>query len=113
MLSAVFEMLLTLLAAVGFASILWMFLERRLFPVDGEERGVFAVVRGSGDGAGLEQSIRSLLRLRREGLYRGTVLVVDCGLNEEGQALARLLCANSEEISFCTAEELSQVIFHT
>lgn len=113
MLSAVLEMLLTLLAAVGFASILWMFLEHRLVPGSGEESGVFTVVRGSGDGAELEQSIRSLLRLRREGLYRGTILVVDCGLDEEGKALARLLCANSEEIRFCTADELSQLIFHT
>ena len=112
MLTIVLEMIFTLLASVGLASILWIVLARRIFPAStGED--LFAIVRGRGRGDALEQDIRDLLWLRQRGFFHGIVLIVDCGLDEEGLALARLLCANDEDIRLCGAEEAAALIFHT
>ena len=112
MLMLVLEMIFTLLASVGLVSILWALLARRIVPASSGE-DVFAVVRGCGRGAELEQDVRDLLWLRNRDLYPGAILIVDCGLDEEGRALARLLCANTDEIRFCDAEEAARLIFHT
>ena len=40
---------------------------------------------------GLEQTVKGLLWLRRSGLWRGEVVIEDCGLDEDGAALARAL----------------------
>lgn len=111
MLSAILEILLAILAAVGLAGILWMLWARCLLPLGGEDGRIAAVVCGCGDGAGVEQSVRSLLRLRRCNLYHGLILILDCGLDEQGRALARLLCANSGEVMLCDESELSDLIF--
>ena len=112
MLTTVLEMVFILLASVGLASILWVALARRIFPASGG-KDLFAVVRGRGRGDELEQDVRDLLRLRHQDLFQGTVLIVDCGLEEEGKALARLLCANGTDIKFCQPEEVMELIFHT
>ena len=53
--------------------------------------GTWAVVWGFGDGEGLEQRVRSLMWLRACGLLRCRVILLDGGLNEEGQKLAHNL----------------------
>lgn len=111
MLRAVLEMLLTLLAAVGMAFLLWLLVARRLLPFSDPHGQVYTLVRGRGGGEGVEQCVRELLWLRRWNLFRGGIVVVDCGLNEEGRALVRLLCANTDEVTFCDAEGLSQMLF--
>ena len=112
MLTTVLEMIFILLASVGLASILWVILAPRMFPAS-EGKDLFAVVRGRGRGDELEQDVRDLLWLHHRGHWQGTILVVDCGMDEEGKALARLLCANNGEIQFCEPEEAIQLIFHT
>ena len=56
-----------------------------------KEQGILAVIRGVGSGDGLEQRVRSLMWLRACGLLRCRVILLDGGLNEEGQKLAHNL----------------------
>lgn len=113
MLTAIMEILLSALAAVGLAFIVWLITVRRLLPLSDKYGIVFTVVRGVGSGDGLEQRVRELLWLRRWNLLRGNILVVDCGLNEDGRALARLLCANTDEVLLCDQAQFSEMIFDT
>ena len=83
--------LTAMLAAVGLATILWMVVglflrrKRRLFS------RVTAVVRGEGDGADLEYTVRTLSQLRYEQGAFGAILILDCGLDETGRRIAELM----------------------
>jgi len=84
----VFQFLAVLLAAFGLVSLGWLALGTLLLPGVCPAR---MVVDAKGDGAGLEQTVKALLWLRRTGLWWGEVVIEDCGLNREGEALARAL----------------------
>ncbi len=84
----VLELLLVLLAAFGVTALIWLAAGRLLLPV---ECPVRAEIMGTGCGGCLEQAVRGLLWLRRSGLWRGVVVIVDGGLDPQGLALARTL----------------------
>lgn len=77
-----------LLATLGLLSIFWLVWGRMLLPIPCRAE---VTVTGQGDGAELEQAVKGLLWLRRSGLWRGTVLIRDGGLNTKGMAVARRL----------------------
>lgn len=83
------ELLVALLAAFGLVCLGWLAFGRMVLPVGGEGMTVCAVVPAKGDGGGLEQTVSGLLWLRRSGLWRGRILIVDRGLSQEGLAVAR------------------------
>lgn len=83
-----FEILLVLLAGFGLACLLWLGLGRLLLPVRPPVR---VVLNARGDGGELEQAVRALLWLRQSGLWRGTVILRDEGLDPQGLALAHTL----------------------
>ena len=85
-----------LLAAFGLVSLGWLALGALLLPGDCDTR---LTVSARGGGEGLEQTVRGLLWLRRTGLWRGEVVIEDCGLNGDGLALARAL-AGKDGVSF-------------
>ncbi len=85
---SVFQFLAVLLAAFGLVSLGWLALGALLLPGVCPAR---MVVDAKGDGAGLEQTVKALLWLRRTGLWWGEVVIEDCGLDREGEALARAL----------------------
>lgn len=82
--------LAVLLAAFGLVGLGWLALGWLLLPGVCPVR---AVVEARGAGDGLEQTVKALLWLRRTGLWRGAVVIDDCGLDEGGAALARALAA--------------------
>ena len=86
--SFLMECLTTLLAAFGLVSLGWLALGALLLP--GRCAARFVVSARDG-GEGLEQTVRGLLWLRRTGLWRGEIVIEDCGLDEDGAALARAL----------------------
>ena len=88
----VFQFLAVLLAAFGLVSLGWLAVGALLLPGVCPAR---MVVDAKGDGGGLEQSVKALLWLRRTGLWWGEVVIEDCGLNREGEALARALAEQS------------------
>ena len=85
-----------LLAAFGLLSLGWLALGALLLPGD---RGARLAVCARGGGEDLEQTVKGLLWLRRTGLWRGELVIEDCGLDEGGAALARAL-AEENGVSF-------------
>ncbi len=81
-----FEVLLSLLAAFGLVCLIWLGLGWLLLPLRCPVR---VILEARGNGEGLEQGVRALLWLRRTGLLRGTVVIRDSGLDDQGLALAR------------------------
>ena len=104
------EMLIALLAAVGTVSLGCLLFVRWFFPLDEVDEDVLALVPAKGGSHTLDQTVHCLLLLRRWGLFRGRVAVVDCGLDEEGRTLARLLCANTDEVRLFDPHELSDLM---
>ena len=82
------QFLAVLLAAFGLVSLGWLALGALLLPGRCDAR-LTVSARDGGDG--LEQTVRGLLWLRRTGLWRGEIVIEDCGLDREGLALARAL----------------------
>ena len=85
-----------LLMAFGALCLLWVVLGRLLLP---GRCPVRAVVAGMGQGEGLEQTVKGLLWLRSAGLWRGMVVIEDCGLDPAGVRLARAL-ARQDGVEF-------------
>ena len=81
-----------LLAAFGLVSLGWLALGALLLP--GRCAARFTVSARDG-GEGLEQTVKGLLWLRRAGLWRGEIVIEDCGLDPDGLALARALAEKS------------------
>lgn len=97
--------LVAMLAAVGLATLLWMFVglflrnRRQLFSK------VTAVVPASGAGGDLEYTVHALAQLRYDKGGFGTILILDCGLSEEGRELADLLTREEDYVAFCPREQ--------
>ena len=100
---AVLEVVLSLLAVFGLLGLGWLLLGHILAPVGGR---FCAVIPGSGDGGALEQSVNGLLWLRGGNLVKCPLVIVDCGLNAQGKALAAALTLREPGITMCLAEEL-------
>lgn len=103
------ETLGILLAGAGLFIFGWLLLGRLLAPI-GAKGPVIAVLPAAGAGEALEHDLRGLLWLRGSGMACLRVIIADCGLNEEGRALARLLARREEDVVFCTAAEAGGLI---
>ncbi len=101
--------IIALLASIGLASIFWMAVRAVLFAPVRRQYAV-ALISARGDGEDLEDQVLtlSLLRMEREAL--GEILLVDCGLTEEGSARCRMLARQNRRVSFCTAQEIEKYI---
>ena len=88
----IYQFLAILLAAFGLVSLGWLALGALLLPGRCDVR---LTIPAQGGGEGLEQTVKGLLWLRRTGLWRGVVVIEDCGLDEGGAALARALAESS------------------
>lgn len=95
---------LALLAAVGIWALGRMALNWMLG--DGEEPEILYLLWARGDGAGLEQWTKKLLRFRRG----GRVLLVDCGLDENGRARSKALTEKEHGIFLCSPGELEKLV---
>ena len=102
--------LVALLAAIGLASIFWTIIRAVLYAGPDRRKGVVALLPASGGGEGLEEQVRTLRALREERTLFGMVLVVDCGLTEEGRKLARLLAGQDRWVSFCRRDEVAEYL---
>lgn len=99
-----------LLAAIGLAQLLWMAVSTVAGPKRQRMDHVAAVVPASGAGAGLEQTVRTLLQLRREtGGFR-RIVMLDCGLGQEGRMVASLLAREDRAVALCCPEELRETL---
>ena len=89
------------LAAIGVTALIWLAASLLLW----RERPVDAVylVRVSGDGTGLDVTLRRLAQSRRL-----PVLLVDCGLNPEERARMDRLIRDRVGVSCCLEAELPE-----
>lgn len=100
--------IIALLAAIGLAAILWT-LARTLLFLPPMRRSVVVLVSARGDGGDLEQQIRAL-SMRCDRNIVGEILLVDCGLSEEGQRICRLLARSNRRVTLCKAGEIEKYI---
>ncbi len=103
---AFLEIILSLLAVMGLMSIGWLTFGHMLSPVGG--RWACVVIPAHGNGENLEQAVTGMLWLRGGGLMEAPILMVDCGLNAEGKAVAAALCLREPEIGLCPLGELAE-----
>lgn len=91
--TSLLDFLTALLAAFGLMCLVWLALGWLLRPAGSCPARMTVAARGAGEG--LEQTVRSLLWLRRTGLWRGELVIEDRGLDGDGLALARTLAGES------------------
>lgn len=100
------EITLALLASVGLLCLGWALFGKLLTPVKDLGAPMFALVKGEGDGDGLEHTLSCLVWLRGRDLAGCPVLLVDAGLSETGRQLAQCLCRRWPAVELCALEEL-------
>lgn len=97
--------LVAALAAVGVVSLLWTFTQM-IFALKNPLPGTaLAVLPARGDGGGLAEQIYALTGYGRDQGVIGRILVVDCGLNEEGRQLCRILERENRWVTVCLPEQ--------
>lgn len=102
--------LVAMLAAIGLASLMWKVVRAALFSRPEQKQDILVLLPAQGDGENLEQQVRQLSRLRYEQGVLGMVLVVDCGLSEEGRKLAKVLSREDRWVSVCKKEEIGSYL---
>ena len=110
-----FVQLLIAGAAIAFIfGVLWAVYGSLYTPVRfGRGTGVCTVVTARDSAEGLEQTLKGLVWLEENGIVVARILIVDCGLDEDGLALARLLAKRYANVVICQAEEVRQWIVET
>ena len=83
--------LVAMLAAIGLASLMWMVVRALFF-------------------AQPERQVHTLERMRREQGVLGMILLVDCGLTDEGQRVSRLLAREDRWVALCQMEEIGRYL---
>ena len=100
--------LVAMLAAIGLASLMWMVVRALFFAQPERRQGVVALIPAQGDGDALE--VHTLERMRREQGVLGMILLVDCGLTDEGQRVSRLLAREDRWVALCQMEEIGRYL---
>jgi len=97
-------LLVVSLAAIFFAA-------RRAFrvrPKSGAE--LFTVIAATGDAASLEQTVRDLLWLTKNGRVKTRIVIADCGLCGQTRKLAELLARDFCNVTLCTPGQLPLIL---
>lgn len=100
---------IALLAAIGLASIFWALI-RSIFFRRVTAHGTLVLICARFDGEGLEQQVRELVLLRRERGLVSAILLVDCGLSEEGKRLCSILARTERSVILCRSDEVTKYI---
>ena len=96
------DLILCLLAACGVLMVLWCLTGWALFPCRGRHDTLIYL---SGEAPAMEQTVRAQRWLRKSGLSRGRVILVDCGMTRQAAARAQRLCRTGQEI-YCREDAL-------
>ncbi len=102
------EIILAFLAVIGLVSLGWLGFGCLLMPTGGTD--TVCLLPGRGEGETLEQAVTGLVWLRGGGLFGGRLVIVDCGLTEQGRAIARALARRESTVELCPVEELEEYI---
>ena len=98
---------LAFLSAVGLTSLVWI-LGGALFRIGGRPAvpGLLLVLPLKGEALAMEADVRELRRVQG-GLPGAKIILVDCGLTPDAQALARYLADREKNAALIPAGELS------
>ena len=105
--------LVAVLATIGLVELLWGLAQAILMIKKGAPKQALAVIAASGDGGCVQEQVRALTGLGRDQGLIGRILVVDCGLNEEGQKLCAILERGNRWVLLCQPEEIPNYLTDT
>ena len=100
--------LIALLAAIGLASILWMIVRAALLAP--ARPCATALISARGSGEDLEEQVMALSLLYLERDAPGEILLVDCGLTEEGKTLCRHLARQYRRLTLIVPEDIPKYV---
>lgn len=102
------DLALVFFAASGLVILLWCFIGGMLHPVFPLNTVTFLPV--DGDGETLEQQSRAFAWLREGRTCGGQLVLIDCGLSDQGLACARVLCEKYPWLTLCGPAEANKYI---
>ena len=103
------EGLIALLATIGLAAIIWLPIRSVCF-LPGIKRRLTAIFCVQGDCTELDREVSALVLLRRECGIQGSILLLDCGLSDEGRRICRLLTKLHPTVILCDRDDAESLI---
>ena len=103
-----YEIVVGFVLSVGILLIMWCLTGLLLMPVFSEQMVTVYYVRG--EGKRMESSVRGFSWFRDSGQEDGKLLLVDCGLTEEGRRSALALQNQYPWVEYCTWEKLGEYL---
>lgn len=94
------------LSAIGLTAVIWVIAGMILHPRRCGTMETVAVIPARGAAEKLEHTVRSLLRSRYEEGGFTRIVILDCGLDDEAQRVADILCRGEYAVSVCRKDEL-------
>ena len=112
---SIFVQILIAMGAVSVMfGIIWLIIGRLRTPILwGSQVRVSTVVSATGEAEGLEQALDGLIWLQENGLLKGQIVIADCGMDRDGERLARQAVKKYGKIAICKAEDVRQWIVET
>lgn len=102
------QIILSTAAVSVIFGVVWTVLTSLRTPIRcGRGTGVHTLISVKDNAPDLEQTLKGLVWLQENGIVVGRILVVDCGMDEEGLALVRLASKKYGNIITCKAEEVN------
>ena len=95
------------LAAVGLASIIWFIVTAVSSPRERIRGETVVIVPARGSAERLEQTVRGLEGQRYASGDFSRIIILDCGMEDEAQRVAQLLCRESFDVTVCARETLA------
>ncbi len=99
--------LIALLATIGLTAIIWLPIRSICFLPEIRRR-LITLIPVQGNCEELDPQVRTLSLLYGECGITGEILLVDCGLSEEGRKLCRLMAHSCKRVSLCEQSEIEQ-----
>ena len=101
--------IIALLASIGTATLLWWMVQALIY-MPPRHRGTVVLVTARGDGDELEAQIRAL-SLTGGNLHPVSgILLVDCGLTEDGRTLCRHLARQYRRVTLIVPEDIPKYV---
>ena len=100
---------LTLGAAAIFIifGVVWLVFTNLHTPIRcGRGTNVHTIISVRDNAPDLEQTLKGLIWLQENDMVLGQILIVDCGMDEEGKALARIAAQKYNRLKLLTTEEV-------
>ena len=96
------------LAAVGLATIVWFTVTALTHPRERVRSETAVIVPARGAAEALEHTVRTLESERYASGGFSSIIIADCGMDEDAQRVAQLLCRESFDVTVCPQGDLAR-----